>query len=87
MALNMNGEFVLPADRATVWAKLNDPDVLRTCIPGCEEFTPTGDNAYHAIAKIKIGPVGARFKGTVQLSEIDAPHSYRISGQMADRHA
>ena len=59
MALNMNGEYVLPADKATVWAKLNDPAVLQACIPGCEEFSATGDNAYHAVAKVKIGPVSA----------------------------
>jgi uncharacterized protein len=81
MALNMNGEYLLPADKPTVWAKLNDPAVLQACIPGCEEFTVTGDNAYHAVAKVKIGPVSARFKGSVQLLDIDAPTSYRIQGQ------
>lgn len=81
MALNMNGEYVLPADKQTVWAKLNDPAVLQACIPGCEEFTVTGDNAYHAIAKVKIGPVSARFKGNVQLLDLVPPDSYRIQGQ------
>ena len=81
MALNMNGEYVLPADKATVWAKLNDPAVLQACIPGCEEFSATGDNAYHAVAKVKIGPVSARFKGSVQLLDIEPPTSYRIQGQ------
>ena len=81
MALNMNGEFVLPADKATVWAKLNDPAVLRVCIPGCEEFEVTGDYQFRVVAKSKIGPVSARFKGHVALSDIDAPNSYRISGQ------
>lgn len=81
MALAMNGEFVLPADRATVWAKLNDPEVLKACIPGCEEFDVTGENQFHAIAKVKLGPVSARFKGNVTLSDLDPPNSYRISGQ------
>jgi hypothetical protein len=81
MALNMSGEYELPASKEAVWAKLNDPAVLQVCIPGCEEFTATGDNAYHAIAKVKIGPVGARFKGTVQLLDLDPPNSYRIQGQ------
>lgn len=80
MALNMSGEFVLPADRQTVWTKLNDPDVLKTCIPGCEEFNAEGDS-YKAVAKVKIGPVSTRFKGTVTLSDLDPPNSYRISGQ------
>jgi uncharacterized protein len=81
MALNMSGEFVLPADRATVWAKLNDPAVLKACIPGCEEFEPEGENGFRAVAKSKIGPVSVRFKGHVTLSELDPPNSYRISGQ------
>lgn len=81
MALNMSGEFVLPADRKTVWAKLNDPAVLKACIPGCEEFEADGENTFKAVAKVKIGPVGARFRGTVTLSEIDPPNSYRIQGQ------
>ena len=81
MALNMTGEFILPADRATVWAKLNDPAVLKACIPGCEEFEVDGENTFKAVARVKIGPVGARFRGTVTLSDIDPPNSYRISGQ------
>lgn len=81
MALNMNGEVVLPADKATVWAKLNDPAVLKACIPGCEELEITGENQFHAIAKVKLGPVSTRFKGTVTLSDLDPPNSYRISGQ------
>ena len=80
MAVNMSGEYILPADRQTVWAKLNDPDVLKACIPGCEEFTAEGDT-YKVAAKVKIGPVSARFKGTVTLSDLDPPNSYRISGQ------
>jgi uncharacterized protein len=81
MSLNMTGDVVLPADRATVWAKLNDPAVLQTCIPGCETFDVTGDNQFHAVAKVKIGPVSTRFKGTVNLTDLDPPNSYRISGQ------
>jgi uncharacterized protein len=81
MALNMNGEVVLPADKATVWTKLNDPVTLKACIPGCEELEITGENQFHAVAKVKLGPVSTRFKGTVTLSDLDPPHSYRISGQ------
>jgi hypothetical protein len=77
----MNGEYVLPADRATVWAKLNDPDVLKTCIPGCETFETASENEFKAVVKVKLGPVSTRFRGTVTLSEIDAPNRYRISGQ------
>jgi uncharacterized protein len=81
MSLNMTGEVLLPADKATVWAKLNDPAVLQASIPGCETLEVTGDNQFHAVAKVKIGPVSTRFKGTVTLTDLDPPNSYRISGQ------
>lgn len=81
MAVNMSGEVVLPADRERVWQMLNDPEVLRTCIPGCETFEPDGENAFRAVARVKIGPVNARFKGKVSLTDIDAPNSYKIGGE------
>ena len=81
MAMKMTGEVVLPADRHTVWLKLNDPDVLKACIPGCQSLEKSGENGFAATAKIKIGPVGATFKGAVSLSDLDPPNSYRISGQ------
>lgn len=81
MAMKMTGEYTLPADRETVWAALNDPDVLEACIPGCEEFEKVSDVEFQAVARVKVGPVKARFKGGVTLSEIDPPNSYRISGQ------
>lgn len=81
MAMKMTGEVVFPADRQTVWAKLNDPEVLKASIPGCQSLERSGDNGFTATAKIKIGPVGATFKGAVSLSELDPPNSYRISGQ------
>jgi carbon monoxide dehydrogenase subunit G len=81
MAMTMTGEVQLPASKDTVWAKLNDPEVLKACIPGCEELTKTSDTEFHAVAVSKIGPVKARFKGTVQLSDLDPPNGYKISGQ------
>jgi carbon monoxide dehydrogenase subunit G len=81
MAVTMSGERVLPADRATVWARLNDPEVLKACIPGCQSLEKTSDTSFAATAKVKVGPVGATFKGKVNLTDIDAPNSYRISGQ------
>ncbi len=77
----MTGEVTLPADRATVWAKLNDPDVLKACIPGCQSLEKTSETSFAAKAKIKLGPVSASFSGTVQLSDIDPPNGYRISGE------
>jgi len=81
MAVNMSGEVVLSADRERVWEMLNDPEVLRSCIPGCESFELDGENAFRAVARVKIGPVNARFKGKVSLTDIDAPNSYKISGE------
>ena len=81
MAMTMTGEFVLPADKTTVWARLNDPDTLKAAIPGCESLDMLSDTEMQAVVKVKIGPVSARFKGKVNLSDIDAPNSYRIAGQ------
>ncbi len=79
--MKMTGEVTLPADRQTVWVKLNDPEVLQACIPGCQSLEKTGEDGFVAIAKIKVGPVSATFKGSVTLSDLDPPNSYRISGQ------
>ena len=65
MAMTMNGEVQLAAPREAVWTKLNDPEVLKACIPGCEELEKTDDNGFRAVAKMKVGPVSARFKGRV----------------------
>jgi len=77
----MNGEVQLPASRQTVWTKLNDPEVLKACIPGCEQLDKTSGTEFSAIATIKVGPVKARWKGKVRLSDLDPPNSYRISGE------
>jgi len=81
MAVTMNGEVQLAAPRQMVWAKLNDADVLKQCIPGCEELNKNSDTEFQAVATLKIGPVKARFKGRVQLSDLDPPNGYRISGE------
>lgn len=81
MAMTMNGSVRLDASRQAVWAKLNDPVVLKACIPGCEELEQTEDGGFRATAKIKVGPVSARFKGRVTLSDLDAPNGYRIAGE------
>ena len=81
MAMTMTGEVQLAAPRDQVWAKLNDPEVLKACIPGCQELTMLSDHEFEAIAKNKIGPVSATFKGKVTLSDLDPPNGYRISGQ------
>jgi uncharacterized protein len=81
MAMTMTGEYQLPASQQVVWEKLNDPAVLKACIPGCEELNKTSDTGFQAVATIKIGPVKAKFKGSVTLSDLDPPNSYKISGQ------
>jgi carbon monoxide dehydrogenase subunit G len=81
MTMTMSGEVELAASRDRVWAKLNDPEVLKACIPGCEDLIKTDANQFHAVAKMKIGPVSARFKGKVTLSDLDPPNGYKIAGE------
>ena len=81
MAMTMSGEAQLPAAPQTVWEKLNDPDVLKASIPGCEQLDKVSDTEFQAVATVKIGPVKARFKGKVHLTDLDPPNGYRISGE------
>ncbi|MBN8963153.1 MAG: carbon monoxide dehydrogenase subunit G [Rhizobiales bacterium] len=81
MAMTMKGEVTLHADRNTVWAKLNDPEVLKAAIPGCQDLEKIGETAFRATVKLKVGPVSATFKGSVELTDIDPPNGYRIVGQ------
>src|SRR6516164_8898003 len=81
MAMTMTGEATLPAARSKVWAMLNDPAVLKACIPGCESLEKTGENGFAAVVKTKIGPVNATFRGKVELSDLVPSVSYRISGE------
>ena len=81
MAMTMNGEVQLAAPREVVWGKLNDPEVLKACIPGCEELNKTSDTEFQAVSVTKIGLVKARFKGKVQLTDLDPPNGYKISGE------
>jgi len=81
MAMTMTGEVQLPASREVVFAKLNDPEVLKACIPGCETLVMTSPTEFQAVAVTKIGPVKARFKGNVHLTDLDPPNGYKISGE------
>lgn len=81
MALEMSGEYVLPRDRATVYAALNDPEMLKRCIPGCEQLEKLSDADFAAVVKMTIGPVSARFKGKLRLEDLDPPNGYRIVGE------
>jgi carbon monoxide dehydrogenase subunit G len=79
--MEMTGSYRIAASRAQVWAALNDPAVLKDCIPGCEKLDKTSDTEMEATAALKIGPVKARFNGKVTLSEINAPEGYTITGE------
>jgi len=76
--MELKGERRLDVDRAVAWAALNDIELLRACIPGCESITPTAGDAYELSLSVAIGPVKARFKGRMTLSDIVAPESYTI---------
>jgi len=81
--MELTGERRIEAPRETVWRALNDPEVLKASIPGCQELERTADNAFAATVQAKVGPVKASFTGAVELSDIVAPESYRISGEGA----
>ena len=79
--MDLSGERVISADREAVWKALNDPDILRECIPGCETLEKTSDTQMSATVVTKIGPVKAKFSGEVTLENINAPESYTIVGE------
>ena len=81
MAMNMQGEERIAASVDAVWAALNDPDVLKACIPGCEALEKKSDTQMAATVALKLGPVKARFTGDVQLKNLKPPHSYTIQGE------
>jgi carbon monoxide dehydrogenase subunit G len=79
--MDMTGERHIPAPRQIVWDALNNVDVLKASIPGCETLEKTSDTTMTAKAGIKLGPISAKFSGNVTLSDIDAPNSYTIGGE------
>jgi carbon monoxide dehydrogenase subunit G len=79
--MELKGEYRVPAAREQVWAMLNDPAVLRECIPGCESLEGSAADGFAARVTTKLGPVKATFNGEVKLSNVNAPESYTISGE------
>jgi carbon monoxide dehydrogenase subunit G len=79
--MDMKGEYRIPAPQQAVWEALNDTETLKACIPGCETIDKTSDTEMTATVKAKVGPVSAKFKGKVTLSDLNPPNSYRISGE------
>jgi carbon monoxide dehydrogenase subunit G len=79
--MDMSGECRIPASREAVWKALNDPEILKQCIPGCEELTKNSDTEFVARVVARVGPVKAGFTGKVTLSDLDPPNGYKITGE------
>jgi len=77
--MELQGDRLIPASLDKTWAALNDPDTLKACIAGCESLERTGDDAFAAVVAVKVGPVSARFKGNLKMSNVVAPTSYTIN--------
>ena len=77
--MEMSGEQSIPASQADTWAALNDPEILKACVPGCESIEHIADNEYLVLMVARIGPVSAKFKGKLGLSDLKPPHSYAIA--------
>jgi carbon monoxide dehydrogenase subunit G len=83
--MEMKGERLLAADRATAWRLLNDTETLKQCLPGCESMTAASDGSYDVVMTAAVGPVKARFKGKMSLADVEPPTRYRLvfEGQSA----
>jgi carbon monoxide dehydrogenase subunit G len=76
--VELKGERMLSVDRATAWAALNDTEILKLCVPGCESIAATGENQFEITMTAAVGPVKAKFKGKLALTDIDAPNAYTM---------
>ncbi len=81
MAMTVEGEERIEAPIQKVWEALNDPDVLKECIPGCQSLEKKSDTNLTAVVALKIGPIKAKFQGEVELKNLKPPHSYTIQGE------
>lgn len=79
--MQMNDSQRIPASKEKVWAALNDPEILKQCIPGCQSLEMSSPTEMTATVVLKVGPVKATFGGNVTLSDLDPPNSYRIQGE------
>ncbi len=79
--IEYGGTALIEADRSRVWAAINDPEILQTCIPGCKEFSGSPEDGFSAVVTLKIGPVKATFRGTVELSDLVSQSSCVIVGE------
>ena len=78
--MKLNGSYQINLEKQKVWEALNDPEILRKSIPGCEDFKKDSETEFTATATNKIGPFNASFTGNIEIKEINAPHSYVIEG-------
>jgi uncharacterized protein len=76
--MNMTGEQRIAAPRERVWEALNDPEILRASIPGCQSLEKVADHRFTATVEVKVGPIGARFKGAVSLADLNPPNGYTL---------
>jgi uncharacterized protein len=81
MSMEITGEYLVPAPQLRVWQALNDPQVLRASIAGCQALEKISDTEFSAIVTTKVGPVSATFRGSVNLSDLDAPNGYTLIGR------
>jgi carbon monoxide dehydrogenase subunit G len=79
--MELQGNYLVPAPRRAVWEALNTAEVLKVCIPGCDSLEQLSPTTFTATVTAKVGPVKAKFKGKVDLSELEPPASYKISGE------
>ena len=79
--MEMSGEYRISASREVVWGALNEPEVLKACLEGCEKFDKISDSGFEAIVTTKVGPIKTTFDCTLQLSDIDPPKAYTLSGE------
>src|SRR3982750_803073 len=77
--MELNGERTIPASVQETWVALNDPEVLKACVAGCETLEKVADDAFVAVVAMKIGPVSARFRGNLKLTNVQPPTSYTIN--------
>ena len=77
--MEISGNRLIPANVNATWAALNDLEVLKACIPGCEALTACPDDGFEVVMALKIGPIGARFRGQLTMTQVQAPHGYTLN--------
>lgn len=77
--MELKGERLIPAPVDTTWAALNNPEILKACIAGCESLERTGDDGFQALVAVRVGPVSAKFKGNLKMTDVKPPNSYTIN--------